>query len=116
MESSKTVQFKVLEQELRTYKKALIEAADTIAEQDVSDYPIFVLFREEVEIGIPLIDRETVAGNWSVNASTMEEFIARQIIGNEKVESFKSLFESHDNHICLFVISEVGADFVFSPR
>ena len=48
--------------------------------------------KNPVEIGIPIVEREKVVGDWSVNASTMEEFLARQVISNEKIEGFKKVF------------------------
>jgi ribosomal protein S7 len=116
MTQSKEEQLKMLQLELKNYKPALQQATDTVVEKGVSNYPIMVLHKAPVEIGIQLIDRELVAGNWSVNASTMEELMAKQIIQQAKVESFKSLYESHKEHICLFVVTEIGADFVFLPR
>ncbi|MCB0662244.1 MAG: hypothetical protein KDC24_05870 [Saprospiraceae bacterium] len=116
MQDTKEQQLKVLQLELKNYKPALEQAVNTIIEKEVSNYPIMVLYQKPVEIGLQVIDREKVAGNWSVNASTMEEFMARQLIQEEKVESFKSLYESHKDHICIFLVTEVGADFVFLPR
>ncbi|MCB0642995.1 MAG: hypothetical protein KDC44_15205, partial [Phaeodactylibacter sp.] len=85
---SDKIKYRLLESELAPYKKALGEAADTVIDQDVSEYPIFVVHQQQVDIGIPIIDREKVKGNWSVNVSTLEEFVTKQIIEEEKVEEF----------------------------
>ncbi|HMR44097.1 MAG TPA: hypothetical protein PKC40_09695 [Saprospiraceae bacterium] len=116
MDNPKQQQFQLLEKELKSYKPVFAGLVDTIREQGVSAYPIMVISQKEVEIGLPVVDHREVDGNWSVNASTMEEFLARQIILPEKIESFKSLFDSHEQHFCLFVISDFGADFVFLPK
>lgn len=106
-----------LEKELKPYKKMLAQAAEIIIEQAVSDYPILVVHQQDLaSIGIPIIEKEKVSGNWSVNASTLEEFITRQIIREEKAESFKSLYQQHRAHICLFVLTEGTANFAFIPK
>jgi len=108
--------FKILERELKTYMPVLENASDTILDQEVSDFPIMVIHQGEVEVGIPLVDRTKVVGNWSVNASTLEEFTVKNLITPDKIDSFKSLYESHNSHICLFLLSEFGANFVFIKR
>ncbi|MEZ5056645.1 MAG: hypothetical protein R2879_06350 [Saprospiraceae bacterium] len=116
MDERNEKQLKLLELELRNYKPALKKACETIVEQNVSNFPIMVLHQKPVEIGIEVIERDKVAGNWSVSASTMEEFIAKSLIQEEKLESFRSLYQSHKNQICLFLVTEGGADFVFLPE
>lgn len=110
------IQYKLLEKELDSYRKALTQAADTILEQGVSNYPIFVIHQHSVDIGIQMVDKEKVAGNWSVNASSLEEFVTKQIVKQEKLQDFKTLLKEHPNELCLFVLSELGAEFVFLPR
>lgn len=104
------------EKELLAYKKVLAQAAEIIVEQEVSNFPILVVHQEEIAIGIPIVEREKVKGNWSVNASTMEEFITRQIISEEKTESFQSLYQQHPRHLCVFFVIPSGANFIFLPK
>ncbi len=113
---SDRLKFKVLEGELRPYIPTLGKAADTILDQEVSEYPIFVAHQHQVEIGIPLIDKVESKGNWSVNASTLEEFVSKQVIQPDKVDPFKSVYKDPEEFVCLFVLSELGATFIFLPR
>jgi hypothetical protein len=113
---NKTPLYKQLEKELAGYKKILSEAAEVIQDQDVSKFPIFVIHQNIVDIGINIVDREAVKGSWSVNASTLEEFVTKQIITEEKVEDFQSLYRSHHDDLCLFALSELGANFIFLPK
>jgi len=108
--------FKILDVELAPYRKALSQAVDTILEKDISKYPIMVVHQHELEIGIPLIRREEVKGNWSVNASTLEEFVAKQVIAEALVDRFRSVYKDPEQDLCLFVLSELGATFIFLPR
>ena len=113
---NQTPLFKRLEKELANYKKTLSEAAEVIQVQDVSSFPIFVIHQNIVDIGINIVNKDNVKGNWSVNASTLEEFVTKQLIAEEKVEDFQTLFRYHQNDLCLFVLSELGANFIFLPK
>ncbi len=113
---NKTPLYKQLEKELSGYKNILSQAAEVIQDQDVSKFPIFVIHQNIVDIGINIVDREVVRGSWSVNASTLEEFVTKQIIAEEKVEDFQLLYRSHPEDLCLFALSELGANFIFLPK
>lgn len=113
---SDRLKFKVLEGELLPYVKLLGKFADSILNEAVSEYPIFVAHQHTVEIGLPLVDREQTKGNWSLNASTLEEFAAKQIIEPHKIDGFKSVYKDPEEFVCLFVLSELGATFIFLPR
>ena len=113
---NKTPLYKQLEKELAGYKKILSQAAEVIHDQDVSKFPIFVIHQNIVDIGINIVEQAEGKGNWSVNASTLEEFVTKQIIAEEKVEDFQSLYRSHHDDLCLFALSELGANFIFLPK
>lgn len=91
------------------------KASDIIMDQDVSDYPIFVAHQQELDMGIPIttIDK---GSRWSIHASSLEEFVSKQIIFTEKIEDFKSNYKDPKHSICIFVLSELGAQFIFMPR
>lgn len=114
--STKSEKFLKLEEELEPYRMLMSQAADIIMDKDVSSYPIFVVHQQEMEMGIPIADKEKVKGNWSINASSLEEFVTKQIIFEEKVEEFKKSYKSPDAYLCLFVLSELGAQFIFIPK
>ena len=108
--------FDQLDKEIKPYLKMLEEAHETIRDQGVSDFPIFVFHQQTVELGIPLAERTKVQGNWSVNATTLEEMTQKSVIKPEKVEHFKKQYKDAEHTYCLFVLSEMGAQFVFIPR
>ena len=116
MENKPAEKLSRLREELSTYLKALTEAAEIIQAQEVSSYPIFVIHQQTVDVGINIVDREKTQGNWSVNASTLEEFVTKQILSTEKIDDFKTLYKSHAGELCLFLLSELGANFVFLPQ
>ncbi|MFT4533526.1 MAG: phage pi2 protein 07 [Saprospiraceae bacterium] len=106
----------VLEHELDTYRKIMTQAANVILDQDVSKYPIMVAHQQELELGMPIFNREENKGSkWSIHASSLEEFVSKQIVYPDKVEEFKSNYKSIDSSVCVFVLSELGAEFIFLP-
>ena len=110
------ISFRILEQELQAYKAILGKAADAVVNQEVSNYPIFIAHQQEVSMGIPLIDKDKTKGNWSVNVSSLEEFVTKQLIENAKVDDFRNTYKNPEESLCLFVLSELGATFIFMPR
>ncbi|NJL74410.1 MAG: hypothetical protein HC892_04545 [Saprospiraceae bacterium] len=47
---SNPLKYRFLEIELISYKEVLGKAADTVLDEDVSKYPIFVAHQEEVQV------------------------------------------------------------------
>lgn len=115
-ETKKAEPFLKLEKELDVYRKLMSQAADVIREKDVSEYPIFVVHQQEMEIGMVLYDSKKQGGVWNVHASTLEEFVSKQIIHPDKIDEFKSNYKNVEAYVCVFVLSELGAQFVFLPR
>jgi len=113
---SKVEPFLKLQQELDKYRKLMSQAADVIMEKDVSNYPIFVAHQQEMELGMVIYDKEKNGGQWSIHASTIEEFVSKQIVFEAKVPEFKKNYKDPKEHICVFILSELGAQFAFLPR
>lgn len=111
-----SLQFKILQQELAPYKTFLAQAADAVIDQDVSNYPIFIVHQEEVSAGIPILEREKTGGKWSIHLSSLEEFVTKNLIETEKIDEFKKVYKDSKKQLCLFVLSELGATFIFLPR
>lgn len=115
-EQTDTERLALLEAELLPYNTVLGKASDAITNEGVSNYPIFVVHQHQVDIGIPIIEKEKTSGNWSINASSLEEFVTKNIISTAKLEPFKDVFKPPSQEICLFVLSEIGATFIFLKR
>ncbi|MEM9822404.1 MAG: hypothetical protein AAF985_15085 [Bacteroidota bacterium] len=105
-----------VEQLLQPFKKMLGEAVDTVLVQEVSSYPIFVVAQESLSMGIPLIKAGQLSDGWLVHISTLEEFAAKKLVDMEKVNDFKTVYKKPTDYLCLFVIEDIGATFVFLPR
>ncbi len=105
-----------LEKEMKPYKAMLGQAADTILDQEVSAYPIFVLHQQHISLGIPLLEGQGDTIPWSVNVSTLEELATKKVVSLDRVDAFQEVYRDPRAFLCLFVLSDSGADFVFMPR
>ncbi len=112
----KTSKYKQLESELENYKPVMSRAFDAVLGQGITKYPILIIHKEQINIGIPLVDEDQVEGNWSVRMSTLEEFVAKKLIEEIKVDSFCTVYKDKKKYLCLFVLSELGAQFIFMPK
>ncbi len=112
MSTSKYIQ---LEKELAPYKKIMSLASDSITDQEITKYPIFVIHQHNLEIGVSLTGEDDL-GVWKIQASSLEEFVSKQLIEPNKIDSFRTIYKNSAKFFCLFVISELGAKFIFLPR
>ncbi|MEL6635847.1 MAG: hypothetical protein AAFW73_03215 [Bacteroidota bacterium] len=106
--------YEQLANELTPWVPTLAKAADTILDQEVSKYPIFVTYKGEIAIGLPLLERP--ANEWSFNASSLEEFATKGLITADRIENFREVYKDPTAFVCLFLITEAGANFAFLPR
>ncbi|MEM6318847.1 MAG: hypothetical protein AAF960_14340 [Bacteroidota bacterium] len=107
---------KQIEREIRQFTPILSQAADAVLDQKVSAYPIFIVHQGEIELGLSVIDPQKVKSDWAINVSILEEFAAKQIIKAENIDNFREVYKDPETNLCLFVISEIGANFIFIPR
>ena len=108
--------YHLLEEELKPYIALMGKAADAILDQDISNYPIFVVHQHQVDMGILLLEKKPEGPKWSINASTLEELATKNIIEPSRVENFRKVYKDPEAHLCLFFLSELGANFIFIPR
>lgn len=113
---SKLDKYLLLEQEIKIYKKLMSQASEAIRDNDVTDYPIFVMHQQQLEIGIVIADMEKNKGNWNINASSLEEFVSKSIIFDYKIEEFKKTYKDPSDYLCIFIVSELGTQFVYIPK
>ncbi|MBS7566004.1 hypothetical protein KHS38_16475 [Mucilaginibacter sp. Bleaf8] len=106
---------KSLEVDLRLYSESLREVAVEIMVEGLSAYPIFVAHQHEVSLGELVLDKEELNTDWTINASTLEEFVERGIVKKELKQRFIDNYKSAHDYMCVFVIVPEGANFVFFP-
>lgn len=108
--------FKQLQKNIRPYLEVMGKAADIIIEQDVSTFPILILSEVPANIGINIVDKGLSNAPWNIYASTLEELVTKRIIAQEKIDDFKLVYKSSGSNLCLLILTQDNAHFVFVPR
>ena len=105
-----------LQTELSRYLKVMKQATEVILNEGVTVFPIFIAHQVEMELGIPIVNHHESGELWSIHASSLEEFVARNIIANDHIDDFKANYKNPEEYLCVFVISELGALFIYIPQ
>ncbi len=116
MEAQKEQRLTTVRTLLNYHKATLIQMVEQVRDQDVSNYPIVVLHNApSFEVGILFAN---LTSGWEIRISTAEEFSARQLIANEKLNDFLALYRKRsERDLSVFVLTtEGGADFLFVPK
>ncbi|MGN6177705.1 MAG: hypothetical protein ACTHNW_00885 [Mucilaginibacter sp.] len=104
-----------LEVDLKLFSESIREVAIEIMVEGLSQYPIFVAHQHKVDLGEMILDKEELNTDWSIQASTLEEFIERGVIKKELRERFISSYKNPNNYMCIFAVVPEGANFVYFP-
>ena len=104
-----------LERDLKFFKESLCEVAVEIMVEGLSSYPIFIAHQHELKLGELILDRHDLNTDWSIHASTLEEFVEKGVIKKELKERFISTYKNPSDFMCVFVVVPEGANFVFVP-
>lgn len=104
-----------LKSDLDFYKESIQEISTELMTEGYTLYPIFVAHQHQVDVGEMILDREELNTRWSIQASSLEEFVERGIIKEEKKAHFIKQFKPAKEYMCLFVVVPEGANFVFYP-
>jgi hypothetical protein len=104
-----------LEVDLKFLSESIKEIAVEIMVEGLSKYPIFVAHQHEVALGEVIFDRHEMNTDWTIQASTLEEFMERGVIKKELEQRFIDTYKKPEKFMCVFVIVPDGANFVFVP-
>ena len=104
-----------LERDLKVYSESIHEVAIEIMVEGLSSYPIFIAYQHIVKLGELILDRDDLNMEWSINASTLEEFVEKGVIKKELQERFTKSYKNPHDFMCLFVVVPEGANFVYFP-
>lgn len=104
-----------LEKDLELYAPSIKEVAVEIMVQGISANPIFIAHQHTVSIGELILDREELHTEWTIQASTFEEFVEKGIINPEKKALFLKSYKKPEDYMCVFVIVPEGANFIYYP-
>ena len=104
-----------LKADLDFYRESIREVSSEMMAEGYTLFPIFVAHQYEVSLGELILDKNELGTNWSINASSLEEFVDRGVIKEEKKGRFEKQYKSANEFMCLFVVVPEGANFVFYP-
>ena len=106
-----------LQNDMYQVGKEMKEIAHKVIEEGISEYPVFVVSQQIVDIGRPIFDKESNPQlNWFYYASLLEEFVKKDIVMAENLGQFKRIFNNPSEIACIFVITQKeNARFVFVP-
>lgn len=106
---------KSLKLDLDFYKESIKEVATEMMAEGYTLYPIFIAHQHEVSVGEILLDRNELNTQWTIQVSSLEEFVDRGLIKEDRRDHFVKNFKPANDYMCLFVIVPEGANFVFYP-
>ena len=92
-EIKETEKLFLIEQQIKNFKAILSKASEAMLEQDVSQFPIFIMHKQVIGMGLSLIERGTHNSDWSINVSSLEEFVKKELIFKKKVDDFKQTYK-----------------------
>ena len=104
-----------LERDLKEFNDAIREVAVEIIVEGLSKYPIFIAHQHELKLGEIILDRHELNTDWTIHASTLEEFVERGVVKPELKERFIASYKSPKDYMCVFVVVPEGANFVYYP-
>lgn len=106
---------KSLKVDLDFYSDSLKEVAMEMMAEGYTLYPIFIAHQHEVSIGELLLNKDELNTQWTIQVSSLEEFVERGLIKEDRKAHFIKHFKNANAYMCLFVIVPEGANFVFYP-
>lgn len=104
-----------LKKDLITYNDAIKEVAEEIVRENFSKYPVFIAHQHEVALGEVILNKDELGTEWTINASTMEELEEKGVIKPDRTDDFMENYKSPKKFMCIFLITELGGNFVFMP-
>ena len=104
-----------LERDLKFFYESIREVAVEIMVEGLSNYPIFIAHQHELNLGELILDRNDLNTEWSIHASTLEEFVDKGVIKPILKERFVNTYKDPYEYMCLFVVVPEGANFVYYP-
>src|SRR5580692_322545 len=104
-----------LERDLKFFNESLHEVAIEIMVEGLSRYPIFIAHQHELNLGELILDRYDLNTEWSIHASTLEEFVEKNVIKPVLKDRFISTYKDPYEFMCVFVVVPEGANFIYYP-
>lgn len=109
--------YKSLHDDLEICRDYIRQISLGMIKGEVTKYPIFVATRGEndVDIGLPIVNRADFDISWNFNASHLEEFVSKGVVVRDKANDFIKAYKNPQEFMCVFVAEEEAMSFVFMP-
>jgi hypothetical protein len=104
-----------LERDLKFFHESIREVAIEIMVEGLSNYPIFIAHQHELSLGELILDRHDLNTEWSIHASTLEEFVEKGVIKEILKARFIQSYKNPNDFMCVFVVVPEGANFIYYP-
>ncbi|MFD2600027.1 hypothetical protein ACFSQ3_13810 [Sphingobacterium corticis] len=104
-----------LKVDLDFYSDAIKEVSYDLLAAEYTAHPIFIAHQHSVKIGEVILDKMELNTSWTINVSTLEEFLEQGLIKEDRKDYFLKQFKPAEDFMCLFVVVPEGANFVFYP-
>jgi hypothetical protein len=104
-----------LEKDLKFFNQSIREVSVEIMVEGLSSYPIFIAHQHELALGELILDRYDLNTEWSIHASTLEEFVEKGIIKEVLKDRFIKSYKNPHDFMCVFVVVPEGANFIYYP-
>ncbi len=104
-----------LKVDLDFYSDAIKEVSYDLLAAEYTAHPIFIAHQHSVKIGEVILDKMELNTSWTINVSTLEEFLEQGLIKEDRKDYFVKQFKPAEDFMCLFVVVPEGANFVFYP-
>lgn len=104
-----------LRMDMHIYRDSIREVSNDIINEGFSRFPVFVAHQEDVKLGEVILDREELGTAFTIQATTMEEMMEKNVILPSNAEKFKAAYKDPEKHCCIFLVTGHGAQFVFVP-
>lgn len=113
MNTQEPAYWQQIEKELRPYFGVFQQAAETIVNENVSNYPLFFISLDEVTVGLSLgFHQSSEEITYHLYASTLEEMVAKNIIALNRVDHFREVYRNARKALCLLLWQD-QAHFLF---
>lgn len=106
-----------LHHDLNACRTYIRQVSQGMLKGNVSKYPIFIAIRslEDLDLGLPIINRDELELTWSFNASHLEDFVNSNIIHQDKLQDFMKNYKDPNEFMCIFIAEEGMMSFIFMP-
>lgn len=97
-------------------REHLATISNGITQQEVSKYPIFIAYQNEVALGKSIFTKEKNLTNWNISVSILEDLVNKKIVELAKIDHFRKVYKNPEKFFCFLVIDDKDFQFIFIKR